>query len=414
MACLAALIPAPKVQHARPGAIRRSLPSQPVALAEAQSFADMVAARGPGQPKQDRTLQDPHTVFQLLKRHYARYTPEMVEQVCGTPRTRFCKSPRRCWTMPGPTRPAHLLRRRLDAAHQRRADDPDGRDPATAAGQHRPARRRHPGPARPCHHPGLDRHRHAVQPPARLPQRAQRAAQSTTRCSDYIDAESHADVVLVATCPRSSSASSRPGSATRPRRRTSSATTTCRRSSATTRTCRCSWRWRRATIKGFFAMGQNPAVGGQNASFQRQALAKLDWLVVRDLFETETASFWKDCAGGQERRRSSRRISRPRSSSCPPRPWPRWTAASPTRSGWCSGTRRRSIRPATPHGHLVHRPPRPAPQGALRGQQEQRDRPIQALTWDYIDAEENKKWRHQGRAVGRRDPQGDQRLHLAG
>src|SRR5262249_15140938 len=47
-------------------------------------------------------------------------------------------------------------------------------------------------------------------------------------------------------------------------------------------------------IKGFMALGQNPAVGGQNASFQRQALAKLDWLVVRDFFETETASFWKD------------------------------------------------------------------------------------------------------------------------
>src|SRR5205807_4963300 len=45
-------------------------------------------------------------------------------------------------------------------------------------------------------------------------------------------------------------------------------------------------------IKGLFAMGQNPAVGGQNASFQRQALAKLDWMVVRDLYETETASFW--------------------------------------------------------------------------------------------------------------------------
>jgi formate dehydrogenase major subunit len=50
----------------------------------------------------------------------------------------------------------------------------------------------------------------------------------------------------------------------------------------------------KGTIKGFFAMGQNPAVGGQNAGFQRQALAKLDWLVVRDLYETETASFWKD------------------------------------------------------------------------------------------------------------------------
>jgi len=47
-------------------------------------------------------------------------------------------------------------------------------------------------------------------------------------------------------------------------------------------------------IHGFKAMGQNPAVGGQNASFQRRALAKLDWLVVRDLYETETATFWID------------------------------------------------------------------------------------------------------------------------
>jgi formate dehydrogenase major subunit len=50
----------------------------------------------------------------------------------------------------------------------------------------------------------------------------------------------------------------------------------------------------KGTIKGFFAIGQNPAVGGQNASFQRRALAKLDWLVVRDMYEIETASFWKD------------------------------------------------------------------------------------------------------------------------
>src|SRR5262247_1022105 len=65
-------------------------PAEPsVALADAQSFADVVAARIPGQPKQDRTLQDPHTVFQLLKQHYARYTPELVEQVCGTPRDTF-------------------------------------------------------------------------------------------------------------------------------------------------------------------------------------------------------------------------------------------------------------------------------------------------------------------------------------
>jgi formate dehydrogenase major subunit len=45
-------------------------------------------------------------------------------------------------------------------------------------------------------------------------------------------------------------------------------------------------------VKGMFAMGQNPAVGGQNAIFERKALAKLDWLVVKDNFETETAAFW--------------------------------------------------------------------------------------------------------------------------
>jgi formate dehydrogenase major subunit len=46
-------------------------------------------------------------------------------------------------------------------------------------------------------------------------------------------------------------------------------------------------------VKGFMAIGQNPAVGGQNAIYQRAGLAKLDWMVVRDIFLTETAEFWK-------------------------------------------------------------------------------------------------------------------------
>ena len=46
--------------------------------------------------------------------------------------------------------------------------------------------------------------------------------------------------------------------------------------------------------KGFLVMGQNPAVGAANGKLQRLALANLDWLVVRDLVETETASFWYD------------------------------------------------------------------------------------------------------------------------
>ena len=46
-------------------------------------------------------------------------------------------------------------------------------------------------------------------------------------------------------------------------------------------------------IKGFMAIGQNPAVGGQNATYQRAGLARLEWMVVRDIFMTETAEFWK-------------------------------------------------------------------------------------------------------------------------
>ena len=46
-------------------------------------------------------------------------------------------------------------------------------------------------------------------------------------------------------------------------------------------------------VKGVFCMGQNPAVGGPNSSFERGALRKLDWLVAADLWETETAAFWQ-------------------------------------------------------------------------------------------------------------------------
>ncbi len=33
----------------------------------------------------DPSLEDPHCVFQLVRRHFARYTPELVERACGVP-----------------------------------------------------------------------------------------------------------------------------------------------------------------------------------------------------------------------------------------------------------------------------------------------------------------------------------------
>jgi formate dehydrogenase major subunit len=38
-----------------------------------------------GRPPRDETLQDPRCVFQVLTRHFARYTPELVQQACGVP-----------------------------------------------------------------------------------------------------------------------------------------------------------------------------------------------------------------------------------------------------------------------------------------------------------------------------------------
>ena len=57
------------------------------ASASARAAGDEYGCGGPMLPHarvvRDESLQDPRTVFQILKRHYARYTPEMVHEVCG-------------------------------------------------------------------------------------------------------------------------------------------------------------------------------------------------------------------------------------------------------------------------------------------------------------------------------------------
>jgi formate dehydrogenase major subunit len=53
------------------------------------TFAERASRSTTTPPPRDETLQDPLCVFQILKRHFARYTPEVVEQICGTPRDMF-------------------------------------------------------------------------------------------------------------------------------------------------------------------------------------------------------------------------------------------------------------------------------------------------------------------------------------
>jgi formate dehydrogenase major subunit len=52
-------------------------------------------------------------------------------------------------------------------------------------------------------------------------------------------------------------------------------------------------------VRGYFVMGENPVVGSMNGGLQRAGLAQLDWLVVRDFALIETAEFWRsspECA----------------------------------------------------------------------------------------------------------------------
>jgi formate dehydrogenase major subunit len=51
---------------------------------------------------------------------------------------------------------------------------------------------------------------------------------------------------------------------------------------------------RDGSVEGFFVMGENPAVGSANSKLHRLGMANLKWLVVRDLQPVESATFWKD------------------------------------------------------------------------------------------------------------------------
>jgi formate dehydrogenase-N alpha subunit len=46
-------------------------------------------------------------------------------------------------------------------------------------------------------------------------------------------------------------------------------------------------------VRGLMCWGQNPAVSGPNLELERKALDRLEWLVAVDLWETETAAHWE-------------------------------------------------------------------------------------------------------------------------
>ena len=241
----------------------------------------------------DETLGHPRCVFQILRRHYERYTPEMVEEVCGTPRETFLQVAETLLNRSGPDhsgalayavgwtqhttgvqiiRAAAMLQLLLGNIGRPGGGILALRGHATIQGSTDIATLYHilPGylktpDARKAHDTLRDYILAEANPTsywAKFPafivsQLKAWYGDSATADNDFLfdymarinDDHSHLPMFV---------------------------------------------EMAKGKVKGLLAMGQNPAVGGQNASFQRQALAELDWLVVRDLYETETASFWKD------------------------------------------------------------------------------------------------------------------------
>jgi len=62
-----------------------------------------------GYVKVDDTMQDPLCVYQQLKKHYSRYTPEMVSNICGTPKDKFLQICQMLGEMSAPDKTSTIL-----------------------------------------------------------------------------------------------------------------------------------------------------------------------------------------------------------------------------------------------------------------------------------------------------------------
>jgi formate dehydrogenase major subunit len=262
------------------------------AAGEEQTYDDLLKERLPAKAKTDPTLEDPNCVFQIMKRHYARYTPEMVENVTGCPQDKFMAVAETLLENSGRERTGAIVyavgwtQHTVGVQFIRTA----GMVQSLLGNIGRPgggilALRGHA----------------TIQGSTDIPTlyhswsgylNAADARRNHNTLRDYILTETpstsywanfpkFAVSLLKAWFGDAATAENDYGYDYLPK-------ISGDHSHLPTFVL-----MNQGGIKGFLVIGQNPAVGGQNAEYQRQAMAQLDWMVVRDYFETETASFWK-------------------------------------------------------------------------------------------------------------------------
>jgi formate dehydrogenase major subunit len=271
-----------------------------------------------GRPLSDPTLQHPHCVFQIMRRHFARYTPEMVEQVCGVPRE--------VWQLVAQTMAENSGRERTTAICYAVGwtQQSKGVQIIRAAAMiqlllgniGRPgggimALRGHASIQGSTDVPTLYDllAGYMPQPGAMLSSQpnahdspnvttwGEKRDQSTNMLSqqtlqEYIDtagqklgwwSNTPAYIRSLLQAWYGDVANEEDGNTSYrliPK-------ITGDHSHLTT-----SYAMLDGKVKGYFLFGQNPAAGSTNSRMQREALKQLDWMVVRDLYEVETAAFW--------------------------------------------------------------------------------------------------------------------------
>jgi len=248
---------------------------------------------GEGNPKRDLTLRDPSSVFQLMKRHYSRYTPEMVERVCGIPKQKFvqvaklfCENSGREKT--GSITYALNLTQHTNGVQNIRAlcmlqillgniGRPGGGVVALR------------GHANVQGATDLELLYHEL--PGYLPMPLRDAhpdlktwlEKETPKGGFWVNRPKFMVSLLKAWYGDKATAENEYGYQWLPKRASADAYSHQHMFVD----------MYKGVIKGFLSDGQNPAVGGPNAKLARAALGKLEWLVVKDIFVTETAEFWK-------------------------------------------------------------------------------------------------------------------------
>jgi len=261
-----------------------------VPTGEAHGYGSNLAGGNP--PHVDQTLQHPRCVFQLLKRHYSRYTPELVEQVCGVPKELFlevagalCDNSGRdrtsafCYAVGWTQHSVGVQYIRTAAILQTLLGNigrPGGgilalRGHASIQGSTDIPTLYNILPGylpMPQAHPELDLHRYLELNSSPTGFWAHMDEYFISLLKAWFgDAATEANDYCFEYLPRITGDHS---------------------------TYRSVMDMLDGKVKGYFVVGENPAVGSANGKMQRLGLAQLDWLVVRDFSEIETAAFWYD------------------------------------------------------------------------------------------------------------------------